>query len=101
MHHNLVSGMHVFSDSKYCLCPSQFGPVFTEGNEAHVHHLLVYLCDGINETHVGKGGECEEGVPEAVAACRQGTLIAGWAVGGEVSSVFCCSWLHLCECQVF
>ena len=68
-------------------CVPQIDPVVTEGNEAHVHHLLVYLCDGINETHVGNGGECEEGVPEAVAACRQGTLIAGWAVGGEVSSV--------------
>ena len=49
--------------------------------------MLLYLCDGINETHVGNGGKCNEGVPEAVAACRRGTLIAGWAVGGEVSSV--------------
>ena len=58
----------------------------TEGNDAHVHHLLIYLCDGVNDTHVGNGGECDEGVPEAVSACRGGTLIAAWAVGGEVSS---------------
>ena len=57
----------------------------TEGNEAHVHHFLIYLCSSINETHVGNGGPCDDGVPEAVAACRGGTLIAAWAVGGEVS----------------
>ena len=56
----------------------------TVGNEAHVHHLLVYVCEGINETHVGNGGVCEEGVPEAVSACRSGTVVAAWAVGGEV-----------------
>ena len=56
----------------------------TEGNDAHVHHLLVYLCDSINDTHVGNGGDCEEGVANEVAECRRGTLIAAWAVGGEV-----------------
>ena len=64
----------------------QFGPVVAEGNEAHVHHLLIYLCEGINDTHVGISGECEEGLPEELDACRGGTLIAAWAVGGEVSS---------------
>ena len=67
-------------------CPLQFSPVVTEGNEAHVHHLLVYVCDSINDTHLGNGGVCEDGVPEAVAACRNGVIIAAWAVGGEVSS---------------
>ncbi|CAI8042462.1 DBH-like monooxygenase protein 1 homolog, partial [Geodia barretti] len=63
---------------------TKFGPVVTEGNEAHVHHLLIYLCEGVNDTHVGNGGECEDGVPEAVSACRSGILVAAWAVGGEV-----------------
>ncbi|CAI8042458.1 DBH-like monooxygenase protein 1 homolog [Geodia barretti] len=62
---------------------TKFSPVVTEGNEAHVHHLLVYVCDSINDTHLGNGGVCEDGVPEAVAACRNGVIIAAWAVGGE------------------
>ena len=57
----------------------------TEGNEAHVHHLLVYLCDGLSEAHVGNGGDCRDGVANEVVECRGGTLIAAWAVGGEVS----------------
>ena len=63
----------------------QFGPIVTEGNEAHVHHLAIYMCSGLNETlHVGNGGECEEGVANEVAECRGGTIIAAWTVGGEV-----------------
>ena len=34
---------------------------------------------------MGSGGECDEGVANEVRECRGGTLIAGWAVGGEVS----------------
>ena len=60
-------------------------PRVTQGNEARVHHLLVYLCDGLNHAHVGNGGECEEGVANEVAECRFGTLIASWAVGSEVN----------------
>lgn len=64
---------------------SQYTPVVTEGNEAHVHHLLIYLCDGLNNTHVGASGDCDDGVDESVQECRGGTLIAAWAVGGDVS----------------
>ena len=56
----------------------------TEGNEAHVHHLLIYLCEGLNDTHVGNGGPCDDGVANEVQECLRGTLIAAWAVGGEV-----------------
>ena len=59
----------------------------TEGNEAHVHHLLIYLCNGLNDIHVGNGGDCEDGVANEVAECRGGTIIAAWAVGGEVSCI--------------
>ena len=58
----------------------------TEGNEAHIHHLLIYLCDGLNHTHVGNGGDCDNNVANEVAECRGGTIIAAWAVGAEVSS---------------
>ena len=33
---------------------------------------------------MGNGGECEEGVANEVAECRGGTIVAAWAVGGEV-----------------
>ena len=59
----------------------------TEGNEAHVHHLLVYLCSSVNETHVGNGGDCDSEVSNDVSECRNGLIIAAWAVGGEVSSL--------------
>ena len=55
-----------------------------EGNEAHVHHLLVYLCTGINDTHIDSGGVCDEEVGDEVNDCRGGSVIAAWAVGGEV-----------------
>ena len=55
------------------------------GNEAHVHHLLIYLCDGLNHTHVGNGGDCDgDNVANEVSECRGGTVIAAWAVGAEV-----------------
>ena len=61
----------------------------TEGNEAHVHHLIIYLCSSVNETHVGNGGECDSSVgSDIVEVCRNGLIIAAWAVGGEVSSLF-------------
>ena len=62
----------------------QFGPIITEGNEAHVHHLIIYLCTGLNHTHVGESGDCNGGVRDEVAACCGGKVVAAWAVGGEV-----------------
>ena len=61
----------------------------TEGNEAHVHHFLVYLCSSVNETHLGNGGDCDSEITSKEASeCRNGLVIAAWAVGGEVSSLF-------------
>ena len=57
----------------------------TEGNDAHVHHLLIYLCEGLENAHVGNGGGCDDdNVANEVKSCRGGVLIAAWAVGGEV-----------------
>ena len=36
---------------------------------------------------MGESGECDEGVGDEVAECRGGTIIAAWAVGGEVSFI--------------
>ena len=48
--------------------------------------MLVYICGSLNETQVNDSGPCNGGVGESVAECRGGELIAGWAVGGEVSN---------------
>ena len=63
----------------------------TEGSAAHVHHFLIYVCTGLNDTHVGNGGDCDDDVANEVQECRGGTLIAAWAVGGEVSSNIVCT----------
>ena len=55
------------------------------GNEAHVHHLLIYLCSSVNETRLGIGGDCDGGVADDSRECPGGLVIAAWAVGGEVS----------------
>ena len=58
----------------------------TKGNEAHVHHLVVTLCTGLNDSHVGNGEDCgSDIVAFQVEQCQQGIAIAAWAVGGEVS----------------
>ena len=53
-----------------------------------VHHILVYLCDGLNLTghmDVGVKHECD-GISEEVQPCRFDSIIAAWAVGGNVSN---------------
>ena len=65
----------------------QFGPLVTEGNEAHVHHLVVYMCTGLDDSHVGNGADCEDDIVAVqVQQCRGSVFLAAWAVGGEVSS---------------
>ena len=63
--------------------------------------MLVYICAGLNETQVNDSGPCNGGVGDTVAECRDGDLIAGWAVGGEVSNAVVLSstseWLLLCS----
>ena len=55
-------------------------------NFAYVHHMLIYLCAGLNETEVNDSAPCNGDVGETLSECRGGELIAGWAVGGVVSN---------------
>ena len=67
----------------------------TEGNEAHVHHLVVTLCTGLNDSHVGNGADCEDNtIAFQVQQCRGGIALAAWAVGGEVSYLLFCNSLR-------
>ena len=63
----------------------QITPVVTEGNEAYVHHMVIYECYGLNDTHVGQSGVCIGEISNSIQQCRAGTTLAGWAVGGGVS----------------
>ena len=49
--------------------------------------MLLYTCDGLQESDLGPGGDCFDGsVSSRVTACTtQSVLLAGWSVGGSVS----------------
>jgi hypothetical protein len=68
----------------------RFSPVIHEPATPHVHHMILYSCDGINLGSLTDedliGGECLTNVGQAstpLARCTTGNLIAAWAVGGE------------------
>ena len=65
---------------------AQYSPKITPNGFQYVHHMLIYLCFSFNETEVGNSAPCGGMTGASVSECRQGSLIAGWAVGGTVSS---------------
>ena len=58
----------------------------TEGNTAHVHHMLIYVCDSLNSTDFG--GPCYQASSQLTSCLESGILIGAWAVGGEVMGSF-------------
>lgn len=70
----------------YTLYPpsfAQFEPKLTPHNETVVHHILLYACGNASVLPTGIN-DCY-GADPAFSLCSQ--VIAGWAVGGTVSSV--------------
>ena len=66
----------------------QFGPALSGDSNRYVHHILVYLCTNLNHTHVGASSECDNANVD-VSLCRGGgTLIAAWAVGGDITILY-------------
>lgn len=66
----------------------QFAARITPESAQHVHHMLLYLCDGQNFTGdpavaIGVSQECN-GISERIQPCRYSTIVAGWAIGGNV-----------------
>ena len=50
-----------------------------------VHHMVLYLCDNLNHSHVGTSENCLGTNIESVTVCRYtGILFAAWGVGGPV-----------------
>ena len=60
----------------------QISPVIAPHVREYVHHMLLYLCRALPPS----AGRCFTGeLPYEVNQCaRSGTLLAAWAVGGEV-----------------
>ena len=67
------------------MCLFQYSPLIGGGNFDYVHHMLVYLCGGLNVTAVNDSAPCFGTAGATLSECLNGELIAGWAVGGVVS----------------
>ena len=65
----------------------QYSPLIDNENFDYVHHMLVYICAGLNEAEVNDSAPCRGGVGVSLSACLAGEVLAGWAVGGEVSNM--------------
>ena len=64
----------------------QFNQELSPDSVRQVHHITVYLCEGMNLTghpDVGVSYECD-GITQELVPCRFSTVIGGWAVGGNV-----------------
>ncbi|CAM9565819.1 DBH-like monooxygenase protein 1 homolog [Lampetra fluviatilis] len=57
-------------------------PIVQAGNEAFVHHILVYVClDNVNASHVGVTHQCyHPNMPDSFSTCS--SVLAAWAIGG-------------------
>ncbi|EDV25404.1 uncharacterized protein TRIADDRAFT_63840 [Trichoplax adhaerens] len=65
----------------------KIAPKLVKGNEALVHHILIYDC--IFEDHFhGASHDCDSrNMPYGLRRCRGATVIGAWAVGGEPFSL--------------
>ena len=69
----------------------QFSALIHEPASAHVHHILLYSCDGTGVDSFTneelRGAEClTNGFSNSdpKQQCLRGSLVAAWAVGGTV-----------------
>ena len=66
----------------------QVEPIIQKGNEGFVHHFLLYECDGnFVDKDFDQGVDCYNLANMPYAKCRDASVVAAWAVGGEVSNV--------------
>ena len=69
----------------------QFEPIVHPEAAAHVHHMLLYVCNDLDAEFDRltpeqlAGGPCYTGAAHsALARCTGQTIIGAWAVGGQV-----------------
>lgn len=61
----------------------KYAPVITPTSLGHVHHMQVFLCEGMNFTghsEVGVVRECD-GIAAEISPCRSAGVLSGWAIG--------------------
>ena len=63
----------------------QFEPIFTPGNEHHVHHITIMRCDGSHPKLDMAVEECMGPFPRGWPSCPE--IFAGWGTGGGVSNM--------------
>ena len=65
----------------------QIEPIVQKGNEALVHHIVVYECESnFNESHINTSGSCEDpAMPVHIKQCKGRNSVYAWAIGGKVS----------------
>ena len=73
------------------VCVLQIETILQEGNEALVHHIVLYGCWGIEDAHLRDNNKTEgvcftSEMPEFEDSCR--STLHAWAVGGGVSKTF-------------
>ena len=60
--------------------------------------MSIYICDSLNTTD--PGGPCDD-VSEGLSSCLRKTLIAAWAVGGQVIKFTLSILMLLDMCRIF
>jgi len=61
----------------------QFSPLV---DSEYLHHMLVFLCDGLSGAAVNESGLCS-GQAVRVEECLAADPIGGWLIGGGVSNI--------------
>ena len=65
----------------------RFEPIYTAGNEAHLHHMLLYKCphEDINniDSYLNSQQDCGQTENMPIGSCRGGEVVSMWAVGQE------------------
>ena len=51
-----------------------------------MHHMLVYQCPFVSGTPLTSYSDLCDTAPDPVFGCRGAGVIAGWAIGGHVST---------------
>ena len=63
-------------------------PKISEESKAHVHHMLVYQCTVPPQPDWSAHGACHT-IPQTIRTlCRGTSVLAGWAIGGEVNAIY-------------
>lgn len=61
----------------------RYDPVIQPGNEAAVHHIILYWCQDFDPEMVGQSADCNDHQNMPALGCRSDINLAGWAVGAS------------------